>query len=136
MAAFDEQLFVGTWHIVASNFPMWVAGGRTQPRFHYEQLEPGRLSDRVTYVRRGRERQILGIDTRLPGDMPAYRWRGAGVLRLLRSDWQVSQWDPGYAWAVITFAKSLVTPAGMDLIARSPGNELEKQSRELGLKML
>jgi hypothetical protein len=34
------------------------------------------------------------------------------VLSLLHGDWQVAQWDPDYQWAIVTFAKSLVTPAG------------------------
>lgn len=32
----------------------------------------------------------------------------------------ISHLDPGYRWAVIAFEKSLVTPAGVDIIAREP----------------
>ncbi|MBB5868479.1 hypothetical protein F4553_001858 [Allocatelliglobosispora scoriae] len=121
MDDFDEQRFAGTWFVVASTFPLWLKGKRHSPRFQYGVLAPGRLSDRVMYRRDGREQVLDGVDTRLPGATPAFRWRGTGLLRLVKSDWQVTHRDPQYRWAVIGFTRSLLTPAGVDIIARTPG---------------
>ncbi|MER5890297.1 hypothetical protein ABT160_41260 [Streptomyces sp. NPDC001941] len=114
----------GTWWIVSSSFPMWLGGRRTGARFTYAPLPGGRagaprMSDRVGYRSGGRERAILGTDTRLtdrPGTV--YRWRGKGLLAALSSVWEVTEAGPGDAWAVIAFSKSLATPAGHDVVVR------------------
>lgn len=116
---------VGTWHIVCSSFPMWLGGSRTEATFTYRPLPPGRsgaarLRDEVGYRSRGRRRTIRGVDTRLtdrPGTV--FRWRGHGPLALLSSEWEVSEFGPDDAWAVITFNRSLVTPAGTDVVVRA-----------------
>lgn len=116
----------GTWHIVCSTFPMWRGGRRTEPTFTYTPL-PGsgqdgapRMRDEVRYRVGDRERRILGTDTRLtarPGTV--YRWRGRGVLALFTSEWAVPEVGDDDAWAVITFTRSLATPAGTDVVIRS-----------------
>lgn len=116
----------GTWHIVCSSFPMWQGDRRTEATFSYSPLPYGRsgkqrMSDVVGYrTRRGRQRRIRGIDTRLmrrPGAV--YRWRGRGVLAALSSEWEVREIGPNDAWAVILFSRSLLTPAGADIVVRA-----------------
>lgn len=120
----------GTWHIVCSSFPLWQSGRRTDATFTYEPLTrhgngtdtgPPRMTDDVAYrTRGGRTRHIRGVDTRLtthPGSV--YRWRGRGLLAALSSQWEVREVGAGDAWAVIVFSKSLVTPAGADVVVRA-----------------
>ncbi|MEU6844037.1 hypothetical protein ABZ930_19390 [Streptomyces sp. NPDC046716] len=116
----------GTWHIVCSSFPLWQSGRRTGATFTYDPLTPGgasppRMADDVAYrTRSGRGRHIRGVDTRLtarPGSV--YRWRGRGVLAALSSTWEVREAGADDAWAVIVFSKSLVTPAGADVVVRA-----------------
>ncbi|MER5946458.1 hypothetical protein ABT127_10390 [Streptomyces sp. NPDC001904] len=116
----------GTWHIVCSSFPLWQGDRRTGATFTYAPLTrdgtgPPRMTDDVAYrTRSGRQRHILGVDTRLtkrPGSV--YRWRGRGVLAALTSEWEVREMGADDAWAVIVFSKSLVTPAGADVVVRA-----------------
>ncbi|MYT74729.1 MULTISPECIES: hypothetical protein [unclassified Streptomyces] len=116
----------GTWHIVCSSFPLWQGDRRTGATFTYGPpaeagAGPPRMTDDVAYrTRSGRERHILGVDTRLtarPGSV--YRWRGRGVLAALSSEWEVREMGADDAWAVIVFSKSLVTPAGADVVVRA-----------------
>ncbi|MGY0020850.1 hypothetical protein ACVHNB_17915 [Streptomyces sp. YJ-C3] len=116
----------GTWHIVCSSFPMWQGDRRTDATFTYGPMPSGssgapRMSDDVGYrTRSGRHRHILGVDTRLtarPGSV--YRWRGRGVLAVLSSEWEVREMGADDAWAVIVFSRSLVTPAGADVVVRA-----------------
>lgn len=116
----------GTWHIVCSSFPMWQGGRRTDATFTYGPLPSGssgapRMSDDVSYrTGRGRQRHIRGVDSRLttrPGSV--YRWRGRGVLAALSSQWEVCEMGADDAWAVIVFSRSLVTPAGADVVVRA-----------------
>ncbi|WP_353946199.1 hypothetical protein ABII15_34450 [Streptomyces sp. HUAS MG91] len=116
----------GTWHIVCSSFPLWQGGKRTGATFTYDPLTrggagPPRMTDDVAYrTRGGRRRHIRGVDTRLtarPGSV--YRWRGRGVLAALSSEWEVREVGADDAWAVIVFSKSLVTPAGADVVVRA-----------------
>ncbi|MDI3418220.1 hypothetical protein [Streptomyces luteolus] len=118
------ERLVGSWRIVWSTFPMWLTGRRSGATFTYAPLpERGgaaRLRDVVSYRARGRERRIVGTDTRLPGRAgTAFRWRGRGVLAPLTSVWEVAEIAEDGSWAVITFAKSLVTPAGIDVVVRT-----------------
>jgi lipocalin len=132
---FDLPRFIGTWYVVASTFPMWSRGDRTRPRIHYGQL-PGprqRMSDNVTFLKRGRRRRIAGTDTRLPRPGVAFRWRGRGLLSPLTSDWRVVELDADYQWAVISFSRSLFTPAGLDIIARQPALSEPVMRHILGL---
>lgn len=77
--------------------------------------EPLVLDDTVEYhhARQGR-RTITGVDRARPDGRMV--WRGSGVLALLRSRWEVTGLDSDIA--AIRFQRSLVTPAGVDLLVR------------------
>lgn len=123
----DLRSLEGTWHVIESTFPMWLEGAKASPAFHYRVIasfDGGLLlDDRVTYVERGEEKSIDGIDTPDPADSSHLTWRGKGLLRLFTSDWYVvmrapSDDDP--PWAVIYFSATIATPEGVDIIARAP----------------
>ena len=113
---------VGTWHIVRTTFPMWTGGRNLAPTLHYARL-PGvdshRLDDRVTYRRGAKTKQISGVDEQDPAQPNHFRWRGRGLLALLRSDWYVVDLDREAGVLAIYFSKTLVTPEGLDLATRA-----------------
>lgn len=111
------DLLPGTWNVQATNFPMWLAGTRSEPRFTYELVsdEPLVLSDDVSYVADGEQKHILGQDV-WNGD--GFVWRGRKLLRLFASHWSVAGISDDGTIAVIRFSKSLATPAGVDIIVR------------------
>jgi hypothetical protein len=115
----------GTWHVVATNFPMWTDGRRARPRFTYAALPPAgghrRLLDTVSYLQEGRERRLVGTDTEDPAAPGRYLWRGRGLLWLFRSRWQVVAAGPALDWVALRFERTWATPAGADVIAREPG---------------
>ncbi|WNI28560.1 hypothetical protein [Streptomyces sp. ITFR-6] len=121
----NPERLAGTWHIVCSSFPMWLGGRRTDATSTYTPLPgrnpgPPRMRDEVAYRVRGRTRRIPGTDTRLtsrPGTV--YRWRGKGLLAVLTSVWEVRETGEDDAWAVIAFTRSLLTPAGVDVVVRA-----------------
>jgi hypothetical protein len=124
-----EQL-PGRWTLRATNFPMWIRGDRRHPVFEYGLVtaQPLVLTDRVEYVdeRRG-PRAIPGRDRlRGEGEHAHFVWRGAGTLGLLSSRWVVSGLDGDVL--AIRFERSLVTPAGVDLLSRE-GVELPELRR-------
>ena len=107
----------GRWRIVATNFPMWLKGDKVDPVIEYglQSDAPLTLSDKVEYVDELRgDRNIEGVD-RSTGD-DGFVWRGAGILKLLRSRWSVIGIDDDVM--AIRFARSLVTPAGVDVLVR------------------
>ncbi len=114
-------LLPGKWHIVATNFPLWLTGKRLRPKFQYVIIPDKErliLSDDVSYeTSRGVEKHILGIDTFDPSKQ-LFTWRGKGFLRLFKSRWSIRYISPSGDLAVIEFTKSLVTPAGTDIILR------------------
>ncbi|WP_146132945.1 hypothetical protein [Knoellia remsis] len=107
----------GTWHIVATTFPMWLDGSRTNPTFTYTPRGDVMDDDVAFRTRRGRARHIRGVDTRT--GPRSFRWRGAGLLRPLRSDWRVSHLASDSSWAVVEFDRTMFTPAGVDVITRA-----------------
>ncbi|NEB79503.1 hypothetical protein G3I40_30435 [Streptomyces sp. SID14478] len=120
-----SQQLAGTWHIVCSSFPMWLSGKRAEPTFTYASLADGRsgaprMSDQVTYRSGTRTRRILGVDSRLVGRPgTVFRWRGRGPLCLFTSEWAVTEVGERDSWAVIEFTRSLVSPAGTDVVVRA-----------------
>ncbi len=116
------KVIAGTWFICSSNFPMWLKGDKQSPTFTYTPLaeKPGVLLDEVTYQKKGKEKVITGYDYPDDSKSQGFIWRGKGILGLLKSRWQIRLMDPEGQWAVIYFSKTLVTPAGVDIISRTP----------------
>jgi hypothetical protein len=122
-----RDLLPGTWHISATNFPMWVNGSRRNPEFEYSLRSevPLVVADRVGYTdEHGRQRTIMGVD-RWSGDH--FVWRGTGAHSLLRSRWSVAFLSDDVL--VIHFEKSRVTPGGTDIAIRAGTDHPELRRR-------
>lgn len=70
----------------------------------------------------GKPSTIAGTDHTLAAGR--FKWRGNGLLFIASSKWQVlgcntSDAEGGHPWAVTFFEKTLFTPAGLDIYARS-----------------
>ena len=121
----------GLWRIRASNFAMWLSGKRSDPTFRYTMLRehPLRLRDEVAYrTRDGSTKRIIGTDDHDPRT-GGFVWRGNGILRPLSSRWQVRALADDDRVAVIGFTKSLVTPAGIDIVTRDGVDPAELAAR-------
>ncbi|WP_304234497.1 hypothetical protein [Jiulongibacter sediminis] len=108
----------GQWYIQYSNFPMWLKGDKTSPRFNYT-IESDRLLDKVQYIKQGRKKTITGFDTSLDVCNRRFEWRGKGLLHLLRSRWEIIENHRKEKWALIYFEKTLFTPEGYDVISKN-----------------
>lgn len=116
----------GTWHIVATTFPMWLSGKRLDPTFTYTRRDDV-LEDDVAYVNpKGETKHIRGVDT--PTGPASFEWRGNGLLRVLSSRWHVTHLSDDRSWAIISFDKTLFTPAGVDAITRAAVPDAETWS--------
>jgi len=112
------EVLPGRWFVRATNFPMWLGGARREPVFEYGVVKtsPLVLSDDVSYaVADGRVKHIVGRD-RVGGD--GFVWRGRGVLKPIRSRWQVTGVSADGNLMAIRFSKSIATPAGIDILER------------------
>jgi hypothetical protein len=112
----------GKWYILLTNFPMWLKGDKTSPTFNYTvETQNGitGLRDEVQSWKNGKKQQILGFDTPLDETNRRFQWRGKGLLSLLSSRWEIIYLDVTKEWAIIHFEKTLFTPEGYDVIARS-----------------
>ena len=61
------------------------------------------------------QKHILGQDTWSGGE---FVWRGRRLLRLFASHWTVAGLSNDGTIAVISFSKTLASPAGVDVIVR------------------
>ena len=106
-----------TWHIAATTFPMWTSVKCQYPTITYELLQeaPLKLIDTVRYTRKAKRKQICGIDRRTES---GFTWQGRGGLAFLKSKWSIVYLDD--RCLVIRFKRSLVTPAGMDVLVAQP----------------
>jgi hypothetical protein len=87
----DATSVLGTWHVGASTFPMWLDGTRTSPTFTYSELvrRDGRVTmrDVVSYQRHGQAdgsneaRDALG-EMNGHGSAPCHSGFGLGHWRL------------------------------------------------------
>ena len=122
------EVLPGSWHVRASNFPMWLSERRIDPVFSYALLStaPLVLSDDVSWrTPEGETRHIVGVG-RLVGS--SFTWRGSGLLRVLSSHWSVEGICPDGNLLSIRFGKSLLSPAGIDIIERVGAGSSEPRS--------
>jgi len=102
------------------------------------QEETDRIDDLVTYQSLDKEKvqTVHGIDKAAGNGTGEWDWRGKGLLKVASSHWEVLSWgeeeQSGIAWAVTMFAKTLFTPAGIDVYA-SDGQGMRAETLE-GIK--
>lgn len=133
--ALDARRIEGGWHVLATNFPMWLDGKKTDPVFIYRVQEDGGgpvvLDDTVAYTESGAKESILGTDTQDPASPSHFTWRGKGLLAAFTSDWVIAKIGPEGRWMVLYFTKTIATPEGVDVIGRSPAMSKEERAEVL-----
>jgi len=123
-----SQFLPGSWSIRATNFPFWLSGERVDGVLNYELngTDPLIFADTVTYAKPdGTAKKIVGID-RWTGQ--GFVWHGKGILSLLSSRWTVTGGSDDLNILAIHYDKSLVTPAGIDIIVREGHRAEEARS--------
>ncbi len=119
---YSKSLLEGKWYVVATNFPMWLDKKNTDPNFNYTNFREknGKLifDDCVMYSKSKSPKKIKGKDKQKKSDELKFAWRGKGLLALFKSNWRVIASDKEGRWIVIYSTKTLVSPEGVDVIAR------------------
>lgn len=116
---FDARSLEGTWKVEGTTFPMWLDGTKQSPKFRYSNFDGPRMDDTVSYEKNGVTETIEGVDTQHAKVPTHFTWHGRGVLGLFTSEWDVVFVDSRERFAIITFSKTLATPEGLDVIART-----------------
>jgi hypothetical protein len=114
----------GTWHLIYSSFPMWRKEGMKDVTFNYTLSEyNGKrgLLDEVKYFINGKLKSIKGIDTPDENDLTTYKWRGKGLLMIASSRWKLEWADTTENCIVISFERSIFSPAGVDVLTKTKG---------------
>ncbi|MCD7972241.1 MAG: hypothetical protein LUG18_06180 [Candidatus Azobacteroides sp.] len=105
----------GKWYVIYSNFPMWIKGDKKNPFFYYGKPVNGKFSDTVEYYRHGKRKTIEGTDVITDN---GFIWRGKGLLKIIKSRWEILDYYPEHKIAIIHFHKTFFTPQGFDVISR------------------
>lgn len=115
------DILEGKWHLLYSNFNMWRDTRIADVTFNYTPLlinkQPA-LLDEVKYLKGSTEKTITGYD--YPFDDATFTWRGKGLLKLLSSKWQVEWMNDKQDCLILSFEKTMITAAGVDIITRTP----------------
>lgn len=126
------------WHVTHSTLPMWKS--KRNVRIQYTPLPPSdpsipqentdRIDDLVTSqpLDSTKISSIRGIDKAAVKDSTQdsgrgeWDWRGRGWLMIASSHWEVLSWGEeegtGNKWVATMFAKTLFTPAGIDVYSQ------------------
>ncbi|KAL4788308.1 hypothetical protein BJX76DRAFT_173682 [Aspergillus varians] len=122
-----HDFIMGTWHVTHSSLPLWK--DKRNVNITYALLPPDssgitKIDDLVRYQAAGSEKikSIHGVDTPSPGNQGAWDWRGKGWLMIASSHWECLGFghiDENNQWIVTYFAKTLFTPAGIDIYSRA-----------------
>ncbi|OQD73551.1 hypothetical protein PENDEC_c014G03899 [Penicillium decumbens] len=122
-----NDFLIGTWHVTHSSLPLWK--NKRNVNITYELLPANssgvnNLDDLVKYQAIGSEKvqSVHGVDTPTHGTPGAWDWRGKGLLKIASSHWECLGFghvDDDNKWMVTYFAKTLFTPAGIDIYSGS-----------------
>jgi len=121
-----NDFIIGTWHVTHSSLPLWK--GKRNVKITYKllpkELGVQKIDDLVQYqaVNSDKIKSVHGVDTPTPGNPGAWDWRGKGWLMIASSHWEClgfGHTDDGNQWMVTYFAKTLFTPAGIDVYSRN-----------------
>ncbi len=132
----------GTWHIIYTNFPMWLKGDKTDPMISYMIENKNNvigLRDQVDYQNNGKISSIIGFDKTLNNLNTKFEWRGKGIISLLTSNWEIIYMEDKLDWLIIHFEKTIFTPAGYDVLSKNklPSEnqliDIQNKLRELNL---
>ena len=122
------------WHVTHSTLPMWKS--KRNVRIKYTPLDASspsiprentdRLDDLVSYqsLKSDKVSTVHGVDKcASTGDSRGeWDWRGKGLLMIASSHWEILGWGEedgtGNKWIVTEFAKTLFTPAGLDVYSK------------------
>lgn len=120
-----------------SSLPMWKS--KRNVRIEYTPLPPSsssipkgntdQLDDLVSYqsLKDDKVSIVRGVDkaSGAGSDRGEWDWRGRGWLKIASSHWEILGWgeepETGNKWVVTMFAKTLFTPAGVDVYSKSSG---------------
>jgi hypothetical protein len=119
----------GAWHVTHSTLPMWKSNRNVVITYTALSDPPGAIDDLVEYqpLKSDKQKTVNGVDTPDPSVPAAYDWRGKGWLKIASSHWEVLGWgEEDEGWVVTFFAKTLFTPAGIDIYARRKGGLSEE----------
>ncbi|CAI7590252.1 unnamed protein product [Penicillium glandicola] len=111
----------------AANLPLWK--GKRNVNITYKLLPADsagvqKIDDLVQYqaIDSDKIKSVHGVDTPTPGNPGAWDWRGKGWLMIASSHWEClgfGRTDDDNHWIVTYFAKTLFTPAGVDIYSRN-----------------
>lgn len=124
-----EKWLEGTWHVTHSTLPMWKS--KRNVKITYKVITRGAnidkspqndLDDVVEYqtMTSDKVKTVHGND--VMGERAwDWHWRGHGWLKIATSHWEVLGYGnhEGGDWVVTYFAKTLFTPAGVDIYSRA-----------------
>lgn len=127
------DILKGTWHLIYSNFSMWKEDVENVTFNYTPEEKDGKyvLLDEVKYLKEGQEKSIIGYD--YPEDDTKFTWKGKGLLGILSSNWQLEWINHTQDCIIITFEKTLLTPAGLDILTRSdtPNEQILYEAKQI-----
>jgi hypothetical protein len=117
------------WRVVHSTLSMWRNVENVRISYHEHPTvrnQPDYNQDLVEYEKKpGSVKTIRGVNTPAPGLRAAWDWQGRGMLKLIKTHWEVLGWgerpcggdddDAVEKWAVTWFAKTWVSQEGIDI---------------------
>lgn len=120
------------WHVTHSSLPMWKSKRNVQIKYtplppskpELSQENTDRIDDIVSYqsLDTPKLQTVEGIDKASSTTGGEWDWRGKGWLKIASSHWEILAWGEEEVthnkWVVTCFAKTLFTPAGVDLYSR------------------
>ncbi|KAJ5367166.1 hypothetical protein N7541_001107 [Penicillium brevicompactum] len=122
----SNDFITGCWHVTHSSLPLWKGKRNVNITYTLLPAQSGvqKIDDMVRYqaIDSDKVKSVHGVDTPTPGNPGAWDWRGKGWLIIASSHWEClghGVTEDGNQWIVTYFAKTLFTPAGIDIYSRN-----------------
>ncbi|HTJ82151.1 MAG TPA: hypothetical protein VL400_10535 [Polyangiaceae bacterium] len=121
-ASFTPSDLSGCWYNVATSFPYWLDGTKSNPEQCYTPRagHADQLADLVAFDDDGEPDSFAGIDHQDPDQPIHFTWRGEGFLALFPTEFYVAWISPDRETLVVYYSDTLVASAAIDVLTRSP----------------
>lgn len=109
---------VGRWYILESTLNFWKNPNIIDPEITFT-IAPGKFINETHYLENGKSKSVKAYDFFLDKSKLEFLYQMKGWKFMVKSKWRVEYFAEDKSWAVVSFDKTMISRAGIQIISRT-----------------